>query len=87
MVYKKRKGQTLIHNLVENWMMETGEVPNGDRIVEHLLQMEDKEFDSYMSNVPYTQRQEWSKDTEQKQLEFEQKHPKSKNIYTKRNDQ
>lgn len=67
-------------------MQEVGEVPNGDSIVEHLLQMEDKEFDCYMDNEPYTQRQEWSKDTEQKQLEFEQKHPKSKNSYTKRND-
>lgn len=83
--YQKRKGQKLIHNLVENWMIETGEIPNGDRIVEHLLMMIDKEFDAYLNDEQYTERQEMSKDTEQKQLEFEQKHPKTKNFYTKRN--
>ena len=84
MTHKKRKGQTLIHNLVENWMTETGEIPNGDRIVEHLLVMEDDEFDKFMNNEPYTKRQEWAKETEQKQLEFEQKHPKTRNFYTKK---
>lgn len=85
MIYKKRKGQTLIHNLVENWMEEVQEIPNGDRIVEHLLSMEDEEFDKYMNNEPYTQRLEWTEDTKQKQLEFEQKHPKTRNFYTKKN--
>ena len=78
MTYKKQKGQILVHNIVENWMIETGEIPSGDRIVEHLLQMQDEEFDTYMRNEPYTKRQLWKEDAEQKQLEFEQKHPKAK---------
>lgn len=63
-------------------MIETGEIPTGDRIVEHMLTMLDEEFDKYMNNEPYTQRLDWSKDTEQKQLEFEQKHPKTKHFRT-----
>ena len=86
MTYKKRKGQTLVHNIVENWMIETQEIPNDRSIVEHLLAMEDDEFDKLMNNQPYTQRLEWTEDTKQKQLEFEQKHPKTRNFYTKRNE-
>ena len=86
MIYKRRKGQKLVQNLVENWMTETGEIPNGDCIVGHLLTMPDEEFDSYMDDKPYVQRQLWSEDTETKELERQEKHPKTKNIYTKRNN-
>ena len=78
MGYKKRKGQTLIHNLVENWMQDAGEIPNGDRIVEHLLHMEDDEFDTYMRDEQYTKRQTLMDEVIEKQKEFEEKHPNTR---------
>jgi len=87
MVYKLRKGQLLVKNLVEQWLLETSENPSDGDIVTHLLSMPDEEFDSYMNDKPYIQRQLWSEETEQKELERQEKHPKTKNIYTKRNDQ
>lgn len=86
MVYKLRKGQLLIKNLNANWLIETGENPNDYNIVVRILSMTDEEFDSYMNDKPYVQRQLWSDETEQKESERQEKHPKTKNLYTKRND-
>lgn len=84
MVYKKRKGAKLIHGLVQNWMNDAGEVPNDYDIVNHLLSMEDDEFESYLREEPYEKRQLMMDEVIEKQKINEEKHPKTKNFYTKR---
>lgn len=86
MPHKLRKGQLLVKNLNANWLIETGENPDDYNIVVRILSMTDEEFDSYLNDKPYVQRQLWSEDTETKELERQEKFPKTKNIYTKRND-
>lgn len=83
---KLRKGQLLIKNLNESRILETGENPTDYDIVIDILSMTDEEFDCYLNNQPYTKRQEWREDAEKKELERQEKHPKTRNIYTKRND-
>ena len=86
MVYKLRKGQLLIKNLNASRLIETGENPTDYDIIIDILAMTDEEFDCYLNDQPYTKRQGWRLEAEQKGLEWQEKHPKTKNSYTKRND-
>lgn len=86
MVYKKKKGAKLIHGLVENWMDDTGEIPEDYEIVTHIISMEDDEFDCYLREEPYDKRKILMDEVIEKQKANEAKHPKTRNFYTKRND-
>ena len=73
-----RKGQLLIKNLVEEWMLSTGENPSDHDIVTHILSIDDKEYDAYMNNKSYIDRQMLIDEAIQKQNEDEANKPNTK---------
>ena len=53
-----KKGKNFIINLETNYIEETGSRPTDNEIIDHILTMDNEEFDCHVSGKPYTFRQE-----------------------------
>lgn len=54
----RNKGRNFIINLESQWIDETGSRPTDNEIVDHIMNMDNEEFDSYVEGKKYTMRDE-----------------------------
>ena len=62
MVETSRKGKKFIMNLENQWIEETGSRPTDLEIIDHIITMDNEEFDSYVEGKKYTVREEIHQD-------------------------
>lgn len=58
----KSKGKSFIINIESNWIEETGSRPTDTEIVDHIMNMDNEEFDCHVTGTKYTVRQEIHED-------------------------
>lgn len=62
------KGRKIYLGLYLNWIEDTGTIPDPKELLEHMIMMEDEEFNAYLDGVSYNFRKEMQEEGK-KQLE------------------